>query len=125
MTDNEIIKALECCSNGENNDCVSCVLHSEFSSNCIRTLTKNAVDLINRQKEELKWLREEKLKELTDSVVLGRIVHTQEYVWKREAIKEFAEKVLRRFAENCSRDHYKRIYNTLLEVIKETTEYDG
>ena len=124
MTDNEIIKALECCSKNSRELCVlECPIFR--TAGCIEELHKAVFTLINRQKEELKWLREEKLKELTDSVVLGRIIHTQEYVWKKEAIKEFAEKVLGRFTENCSRDHYKRIYNTFLEVIKETTEYDG
>lgn len=60
MTDNEIIKALECCANGENKDCVNCVLHSRFSANCIRTLTGNALELINSQKAEIEKLKKPK-----------------------------------------------------------------
>ena len=56
MTDNEIIKALECCANNPN-ECVcyenKCPL---FGQKCIDVLSKNALDLINRQKAEIEAL---------------------------------------------------------------------
>ena len=56
MTDNEIIKALECCSkqNACNEECPLCDL--EHLAVCMPTLLGNALDLINRQKEQIKKL---------------------------------------------------------------------
>ena len=60
MNDNEIIKALECCCKGD-----KCVGHCPFHNNkhdidiCTSRLTKNALDLINRQKAEVEKLQNE------------------------------------------------------------------
>ena len=55
MTDNKIIKALEHC--GIECKCSGCPLDdSEFVSNCIDKLCKNALNLINRQKAEIERL---------------------------------------------------------------------
>lgn len=51
MTDNEIIKALECCSKG---DCDNCP--NNYGSCCYR-LAKKSLDLINRQKAEIEKLQ--------------------------------------------------------------------
>ena len=57
MTDNDIIKALECCANCE--DCfygiTSCPLGEEVE--CRSLLAQNAVDLITRQQAELENLK--------------------------------------------------------------------
>ncbi len=50
MTDNEIIKALECC---EKDDCDNCP--NDFG-NCYANLAGYALDLINRQKAEIEAL---------------------------------------------------------------------
>lgn len=59
MTDNEIIKALECCSNG--NACQEeCPLNDlEDLAYCMSTLLQNTLDLINRQKAEIEDLQNE------------------------------------------------------------------
>ncbi len=55
MTDNEIIKALECCSEAQN--CTPCKYepteYPKSTVGCCNELMKNAVDLINRQKAEI------------------------------------------------------------------------
>lgn len=52
MTDNEIIKALECCSNGE--PCANC----PYQKQCDETdLAEIALDLINRQQAEIERLK--------------------------------------------------------------------
>lgn len=55
MTDNEVIKALECCSNNVlYEQCVDCP-HEEYlekGHTCIIRATKDALDLINKQKAE-------------------------------------------------------------------------
>ena len=58
MTDNEIINALECCKNSlsEKDACGDCPLYEEEEVTCITILSKNAFDLINRQKAEIEKL---------------------------------------------------------------------
>lgn len=60
MTDEQIIKALECCIK-----CTNAFVCTEskcplFGQNCLCILTKNALALINRQKEEIQRLEKEK-----------------------------------------------------------------
>ena len=56
MTDKDIIKALECC--GIKTDCKGCYFDTHESEDiCAREIVKNAFDLINRQKEEIEFLR--------------------------------------------------------------------
>lgn len=50
MTDNEIIKALECCANATHKDCKNCPLF--VVNGCVKTMSSNALDLINRQHAE-------------------------------------------------------------------------
>ena len=55
MTDNEIIKALECCTN--NYECpTECPLY-KTDGDCLIALNKPTLDLINRQKEEIEILK--------------------------------------------------------------------
>lgn len=54
MTDNEIIKALECC---KGKGCKGCPCNIN-SSICIAHLARNALDLIKRQKAEIEKLKE-------------------------------------------------------------------
>ena len=56
MTDNEIIKALECC-NGWNGRCLNCPLNRE-GTNCKEKLNSYTLDLINRLKMKNKELDE-------------------------------------------------------------------
>lgn len=57
MTDNEIIKALECCTKSDTNEnyCDPCpYLHEKY---CAAKISKDALDLINRQKAEIEMLK--------------------------------------------------------------------
>lgn len=58
MTDNEIIKALECL-RGNAFDCGECPYCSCYPAPCEQQIAKDALSLINRQKEEIKGLRDE------------------------------------------------------------------
>ncbi len=55
MTDNEIIKALECCF--VNANCNGCPLVSPPKEKCLERACHNALLLINRQKAEIEELR--------------------------------------------------------------------
>lgn len=89
MTDKEIIKALECCGNGE--DCLNCPLQDDYAD-C--NPLSYAYDLINRQQAEIERL--EKLSKDRADVNFEKIVGVVDRARadiKAEAIKEFAERL--------------------------------
>lgn len=53
MTDEQIIKALECCTSDDEKDCTFNCPYKGNMNLCVNDLPKNALDLINRQKDEL------------------------------------------------------------------------
>lgn len=59
MTDNEIIKALECCST-DGRTCEECPYNEQTTDEnfCDEKLQADALDLINRQKAEIERLNE-------------------------------------------------------------------
>ena len=126
MTDNEIIKALrECTNNGYNSEdgtCRRCPLQdfSPAPEECMTELLRNALNLINRQKAEIKALRMDNQQLQSDiinanmnadhalaeierltaerDVMHQDVIAAEEYAWqcktaKAEAYKEFAERV--------------------------------
>lgn len=81
FTDNEIVKALECCcKDNYEGDCQNCPL--QLNGGCNVILAEHALDLINRQKAEI----DEKSNRLRE--VLSIVAEL-----KTEAIKEFAERL--------------------------------
>jgi hypothetical protein len=96
MENNEIIKALECCSSQTTeNTCGNCPLFNIGRPDCYRTLAKHSLDLINRQKAEIERLTKENEKV---SAYIGNswgFVSFLEFVknQRAEAIKEFAERL--------------------------------
>ena len=63
LSDNEIIKALECCAvdsnGGKSSDCKNCPLNYLQDADCFYfIIQQNALDLINRQKAQIKELEE-------------------------------------------------------------------
>lgn len=107
MTDEQIIKALECCINGNCDGCYN-VLY-----NCMRNAITNALDLINRKNAEIERLREYykmyfdrkaeiEEKQLEIDYMKDRCSLTEEYIkkLKSEAIKEFAERLCKGRVEN-------------------------
>ena len=87
MTDNEIIKALECCTAYEN--CNECPYNTDTLS-CERLkLLEDSLELINRQKAEIERLKKE-VSVARDAYISiqDRYEHT-----KAESYKEFAERL--------------------------------
>lgn len=91
MTDNEIIKALECCINDE---CEDCPLYGENApdvyGNCVQNTKRNALDLINRQKAEIERLKtafEVVKQECEDMFTANRNLMAEIEQWKEEANK--------------------------------------
>ena len=89
MTDNEIIKALECCCTLNGVGCRNCPQYDIHSAMCVKNLIRNALDLIDRQKAEIERL---------EKVLNGRdqLINALNKCYKQaksEAIKEFAEEL--------------------------------
>ena len=94
MTDNEIIKALECCIPNNMEKCLVCPFHRECIKEDKNYLAEYALDLINRQKAEIERLTVPK--ELIDDDFCGVVCEFAEELIKKakaEAIKEFAERL--------------------------------
>ena len=58
MTDNEIIKALECCKTPKCSNCAVCPKR-HLGTECLGDLITETLDLINRQKTEIERLEKE------------------------------------------------------------------
>ena len=84
MTDEQIIKALECCREFSKQSCTECPYHN-FGHGCLTECFKDALDLINRQKA--------KIEEFAD---IGKMYSEV----KAEAIKEFAERLKEKAKKN-------------------------
>lgn len=100
MTDNEIIKALECCTDESYENCNECPYSTDTLS-CERLkLLKDSLDLINTLKAEIKRLKEcpkcvyEYDGKVTEYCVQGPCPNfkTVEQI-KSEAVKEFAKRL--------------------------------
>ena len=113
MTDNEIMQALECCKDGEElHFCSACPLykHNPDDDFCKENLSKNALDLINRQRAEIaderaKWdnvcdviaRQDKEIEDLKGQkrvlVSFWRNENKKFKAAKAEAINEFAERL--------------------------------
>lgn len=126
MTDNEIIKALECCNKplGENS-CTECAFY--HSGRCSHNMLKAALDLINRQKAEIEKLKQENdffRKTITENAQRALEVTVEAIeTAKSEAIKECVERLKKRFylsAARCVMEvyHIDDIVKEMMEVQK-------
>ena len=89
MTDEQIIKALECCVKTEFiSDCAKCEM---FAFDCKDILIENALDLINRQKAEIEEWKEEADRWQNAFCKVNEDMSTI----KSEAIKDFAKRLKR------------------------------
>ena len=101
-TDNEIIKALECCRTIDGNDCSACPYHGKRyeigSGGCSNHLVNDALALINRQKASIQEVITLNSKLEAENAKLQRLLDFYEETSgnkkaKSEAIKEFAERL--------------------------------
>lgn len=122
MTDNEIIKAMQCVI-GNDVKCSECTYQKVLPfPSCRRKCAKNALDLINRQKAEIESLKHRK----TELQIRNQELQHE----KSEAIKEFAEKLKEeiRCEDDCGYHCYDCCYEckdyvtAIDNLVKEMTE---
>ena len=101
MTDAEIIKALECHTGVyKGAGCVHCAF-TIYGCDCLKTLNRASLDLINRQKAEIERLKAECGNQSTLwSQHYESIYETSKETIKSEAIKEFAERLKDYYIKN-------------------------
>ena len=113
MTDNEIIKFMQCVI-GNEVSCSECEYQKALPfPSCRRMCAKNALDLINRQKAEIESLKHRK----TELQIRNQELQHE----KSEAIKEFAERLKENY---CFTDRWGKTItkSTVDDLVKETTE---
>ena len=92
FTDEEVIKALECCSKDNVKDCDACPYEDmETKTYCVNELIKDALDLINRQKEQIEELRK------GFKADADYFANEYDSYIRAEAIKEFAKRLKYRY----------------------------
>ena len=145
MTDNEIIKALECCAS-EQYTCSQCpyqeIKHYDDDNgfeimpngkryddwSCERWLNVDLLDLINRQKAEIDelQLKNDELKQdrylVKENGAIELLPRTDIEKIKAEAIKEFAERLKATFPNNS---HWVKPSEKVDNLVKEMVgDYD-
>lgn len=121
MTDEQIIKAVGICRASDT--CRGCPYHELYTAGCVCALMKDVFDLIKRQTAEIEGLEETRY-ELTCIIdefreERNRLLQKLQQA-KSEAIKEFAERLKKRFylsAGRCVVDVYH-----ISNLVKEMTE---
>ncbi|MBR6523469.1 MAG: hypothetical protein IKT39_02520 [Clostridia bacterium] len=118
LTDEQIIKALECCNETKASECSECPL---LNVKCSKyDLYKLALDLINRQKAEIERLQTQ----MNEYTMFSSKEEYQKYLIKQaksEAIKEFAgryEKAVLPLLTSATLDKKDGIY-ACLDILKE------
>lgn len=116
MTDNEIIKALECCSTGKS--CYDvCPFDDKFGiTSCTKKLSNAALDLINRQKD--------KIKEFDEKLIIqqGLIDYQKAEIEKLKQENEFFRKTITENAQRALEVTVEEIETAKSEAIKEFEE---
>ena len=125
LTDNEIVRALECCASAEY-QCQKCTLYGKCYDGMV---CEEALDLINRQKVEIESLKREipNRKYATCVKVRNGMIYTKtldDYDWligdiSAEAIKEFAERLKETFPQDDFLRSTKRISEDIDNLVKE------
>ena len=127
MTDEQIIKALECCCTLNGVGCRNCPQYDIHSAMCVKNLIRNALDLINRQKAENERLKCEMGKLLPKDCSYAmqmEVSNKLESQIKSEAIKSFAEMLKRkRIALTSEKPVYDLFkVGAIDNLVKEMTE---
>ena len=134
MTDNELIKALECCSDTANKSCKEkkCPAIKECMTD-VDILEKSALYLINRQKAEIERLQ--KLQKPTKTsgfkIELGKVVfythilngYRHEYANLDEVVKELNLMLQQHYSKDVIVAHYKsKLQTAKSEAYKDFAE---
>lgn len=128
MTDNEIIKALECCSK----EYWVCDIECPFYSECSKYLmAKSSLDIINRQKAEIERLKDELEQseqgaDIIETMLEEKNKDISDLIFKERsnAITEFAESLKNIFVTIDGVFEVSEIEEYINDLVKEMTEVE-
>ncbi len=129
LKDEEIIKALECCMNG--NNCGGCCPYDDEDDTCeecTSKLTKDALDLINRQKAEIERLRNSEstyrscYESLTNMYEEAKSEAIKEVLMTLDAEVESSNKYIREYDDSEVQKAYNQGLKKAYSIVKEMTE---
>jgi uncharacterized protein (UPF0335 family) len=115
LTDNEIIKALECCNKPIGQaECKKCS-YFETENSCAEKLINDTVDLINRQKAEIERLHEviNGFEEQSHKELLKFVDLSEKYTDAKAEIKKLQSKIERLQSEKA------KLHKLIPKMIKE------
>ena len=118
MTDNEIIKALECCTMNSCSECPIEKFKVLGAGSCISEILTAALNLINRQKAEIERLE----KGLMQCKLEKEMLYHVGMEIKTVSIKEFAERLKKE--RLIDRGYEILSEGTIDNLVKEMTEND-
>ena len=122
MTDNEIVKALECCMGC---DCKHCPYYDGKTDNeaahCKDSLIMDALKLVNSQKSHIDWLIDynQNIRCANADILVMCVDDIKEA--RAEAIKEFAERLSER-APHITEERFFILRDEIDNLVKEMTE---
>ena len=120
MSNDDVREAFNICvSGGENPDCDTCPYKDIYDyRECFIVLRRHALELINRQKAEIEFLKQEALTPVVTKI--GDEVARREKI-KAEAIKEFAEKLKKLYETYPDDEEASALYliRQINEIVKE------
>ena len=121
MTDNEIIKSMQCViGNGVN--CSECAYQKTLPfPSCTRMCAKNALDLIKRQKAKIESLEKELMKCKLEKELLYNVSVEKQNI----AIKEFAERLKEKLQWDVEFDNKLVFESDIDNLVKEMTMERG
>ena len=135
MSDNEIIKALECCAQ-PNAICKECPCHDPYLKYpCADQLKWAALVLIEKQKAEIERFERENKQNFDKWQILDKrtkeryaeLYEEAKGVVRAEAIKEFAERLKKHFETYADDEESNAIYmrNLIDDLVEEMTVKGG
>ena len=126
MTDNEIIKALECCTHkGGIINCEPCLIGKQLGYQmCEKNLMLQCRGLINRQKAEIEELRNIVKTDLLTAKEDFKLSISDITKIRAEAIKEFAERLTDK-APNITEERFHILRNEIDNLVKEMVGDDN
>ena len=129
MTDEQIIKALECCATDDGDDCFQCPYCNLFfepgNGGCVNRCRKDALDLINRQKAEIERLQSRNKFLEIEYKNMSNLFQTRIQTSTIETIKEFAERLKETAYSHSDISGYQSIVvdaDTIDNLVKEMAE---
>ena len=134
MTDEQIIKALECCATDKTDDCFRCpydkMVYNPGYGWCADRCREDALDLISRKDNEIKKLKKE-LDELeisadiTETIIEEKNADISELIFKERdnAVREFAD-MLKQYADNYGSGDEFIAVSVIDDVMKDMTRSD-